>query len=614
MPRTQQKSVKIKDVFRAYSGDAKRYLWLFIGACVSGIGIQAADLISPLYLRQLFNLIASHTPDENVIRELTLIIGMIAVVALGGWLARRIQYYSVLILEARVMADLYSSAFKYLIRHSHHFFISRFAGTLTRHISKFAAAFETMTDAIIMQFFPTALFAVGAVVILFLRNHTLGIALGIWVICFIAFLLFVARLRHPLRVARTNADSKMIGTLADAISNQNTIALFSGTAHEAGLFRTVIEYWRKATVRSWTADELIWSVLGVLMVGINIGLLYGGVLLWVRGFLTIGDFVLIQIYLIGLFERLTSINRELRRFFDAYADATEMVEILEMPHEIQDWRNAASLAVTQSKITFKSVGFSFYASRPVLDNFNLTIHGGEKLALVGPSGAGKSTITKLLLRLYDVKHGSITIDGQNIAAVPQETLRNAIAFVPQEPILFHRTLIDNIRYGRRDAKDDEIITAAKKAHCHEFISQLPDTYQTFVGERGVKLSGGERQRVAIARAILKNAPILILDEATSSLDSESESLIQDALHTLMQGKTVLVIAHRLSTIMKMDRIVVLENGKIVAEGTHRDLLEQGGLYKKLWSIQAGGFRDSKALSEINTDDTAEEFAEASDDK
>jgi len=614
MPHPQQKPVKAGSVFRAYSREAKHYPWLFIAACVGGIGIQAADLISPLYLRELFNLLASHTPDVSVIRELTLIIGMIAVVALGGWLARRIQYYSVLLLEARVMADLYSSAFEYLIRHSHHFFISRFAGTLTRRISKFAAAFETMTDAIIMQFFPTALFAMGAVVILFLRNHALGIALGIWVIGFVAFLLFVARLRQPLRIARTDADSKMIGTLADAISNQNTIALFSGTAHEVGLFRTVIEYWRKATVRSWNADELIWSTLGILMVGINVGLLYGAVLLWERGLLTIGDFVLIQTYLIGLFERLLGINRELRRFFDAYADATEMVEIIEMPHEVQDWQKATPLAVTQSKITFTSVGFSFYASRAVLDNFNLTIHGGEKLALVGPSGAGKSTITKLLLRLYDVKRGSITIDGQNIAGVPQETLRNAIAFVPQEPILFHRTLMENIRYGRRDAKEEEVTDAARKAHCHEFISQLPDTYQTFVGERGVKLSGGERQRVAIARAILKNAPILILDEATSSLDSESESLIQDALQTLMQGKTVLVIAHRLSTIMKMDRIVVLENGKIVAEGTHRELLEQGGLYKKLWSIQAGGFRDGEMLHEVGDADVTEELMETSEDK
>jgi ATP-binding cassette subfamily B protein len=235
------------------------------------------------------------------------------------------------------------------------------------------------------------------------------------------------------------------------------------------------------------------------------------------------------------------------------------------------------------------VSFNFHKDTPVLKEFNLTIAGGEKIALVGPSGAGKTTVTKLLLRLYDVKGGGIKIDGQNIADVTQDSLRDAIAFVPQEPILFHRSLMENIRYGRRGASDAEVIEAAKKAHCHEFIDKLPQKYDTLVGERGIKLSGGERQRVAIARAILKNAPILVLDEATSSLDSESESLIQDALELLMHGKTVLVIAHRLSTIMKMDRIVVMENGSIVATGTHLELVNQHGLYQKLWSIQAGGF-------------------------
>jgi len=212
------------------------------------------------------------------------------------------------------------------------------------------------------------------------------------------------------------------------------------------------------------------------------------------------------------------------------------------------------------------------------------------VALVGPSGAGKSTVTKLLLRLYDVTGGAVRIDGEDIREVTQESLRQSISFVPQEPILFHRSLKDNIRYGRPDASEEEVIEAAKRAHCHEFISQLTEGYETHVGERGVKLSGGERQRVAIARAILKNAPILILDEATSALDSESEALIQDALKVLMEGKTVIVIAHRLSTIMTMDRIIVIENGAIAAEGTHDELVRhEGGLYHKLWSIQAGSF-------------------------
>jgi ABC-type multidrug transport system fused ATPase/permease subunit len=284
-----------------------------------------------------------------------------------------------------------------------------------------------------------------------------------------------------------------------------------------------------------------------------------------------------------------AINRDLRRFYNALADASEMVEILEEPHGIQDVPGAKRLAVSGGMVEFRDVEFAFRDGSPVLHGFDLAIAPGEKIALVGPSGAGKSTVTKLLLRLYDVNSGAIEIDGQNIRTVTQDSLRENIGYVPQEPILFHRTLMENIRYGKRDATDAEVVEAAKQAHAHEFITSFPQGYETFVGERGVKLSGGERQRVAIARAILKNAPVLVLDEATSSLDSESEHYIQEALDTLMEGKTVIVIAHRLSTIMKMDRIVVMEQGRIVDEGTHDALLATDGLYRKLWSIQAGGF-------------------------
>ncbi|MDP3793762.1 MAG: ATP-binding cassette domain-containing protein, partial [Candidatus Uhrbacteria bacterium] len=233
--------------------------------------------------------------------------------------------------------------------------------------------------------------------------------------------------------------------------------------------------------------------------------------------------------------------------------------------------------------------FSYHQTRTVLRDFTLKIKPREKVALVGPSGAGKSTVVKILLRFYDLDRGKILIDGQTVARITQDSLHECFALVPQEPLLFHRTLMDNIRYGKRDAGDEEVIEAAKKARCHEFIKSSPQGYETYVGERGIKLSGGERQRIAIARAILKNAPILVLDEATSSLDSESESLIQDALHELMKNKTVIVIAHRLSTIMEMDRIVVMENGRVIDTGTHDTLLKKGGLYQKLWEIQAGGF-------------------------
>jgi ABC-type multidrug transport system fused ATPase/permease subunit len=279
----------------------------------------------------------------------------------------------------------------------------------------------------------------------------------------------------------------------------------------------------------------------------------------------------------------------LRRIFEGFADAAEMVEILEVPHEVQDALQARPLVISKGEVEFRKATFSFHKVRKILDDFNLKIHTGEKVALVGPSGAGKTTIIKLLFRFYDLTGGEILIDGQSVSEVTQDSLHDYISLVPQEPVLFHRTLKDNILYGRENATEEEMTEAAKKARCHNFISALPYGYETFVGERGIKLSGGERQRVAIARAILKNAPILVLDEATSSLDSESEALIQEALHELMKGRTTIVIAHRLSTIMQMDRIVVIDEGQVVSSGTHRDLLEKEGIYKKLWEIQAGGF-------------------------
>ena len=267
-----------------------------------------------------------------------------------------------------------------------------------------------------------------------------------------------------------------------------------------------------------------------------------------------------------------------------------MTEILETPHEIQDARAAIPLQVSSGAIEFKEVIFSYNQTRRVINNFSLMVRPKEKVALVGPSGAGKTTLINLLLRSYDLEKGKILIDGQKISRVTLDSLHENIALVPQDPILFHRTLMENILYGQPKAGKKEVLAAAKKANAHEFIVSFPEGYKTYVGERGVKLSGGERQRAAIARAILKNAPILVMDEATSSLDSESEKLIQDALAVLMKDKTVLVIAHRLSTIMKMDRIVVLDQGRIVEEGSHADLLKRkNGLYKRLWERQIGGF-------------------------
>ncbi len=590
MEEKKKLPARIWPVIRSYFLAARVYPWLFSFVFAGGLIIELSGIFSPLFIRQFIDTLASGDPSSQLAVTLFGILGGFALLSLVGWVGRRIQMISVMSLEAKVMADLSNTGFNYLLGHSHEFFQNNFAGSLTRKVNRYARAFEQVLDSITFQFFSTFVFATGVIVVLFQKNTILGAVLLAWTLFFVWIQVVMAQWRQPLRIARSEEDSKVTGVLSDAVSNQYTISLFASASHERSLFGGAIERWRLATMKSWNADLWIFAIQGLFAIAIEVGLLAGAVILWQKSLVTVGDFVLIQVYILGLIDRIWGIGNSMRKLYDAFADAYEMIVILEKPHDILDVPAATTLAVTKGGITFKNVGFNFNGTRAILADFNLEITKGQKVALVGTSGAGKSTITKLLLRFYELTSGHIEIDGQDIAKVTQESLRAEVAFVPQESVLFHRSLLDNIRYGRQDATDEEVIEAAKKAHCHEFIDALPEKYETHVGERGVKLSGGERQRVAIARAILKDAPILVLDEATSSLDSESEALIQDALRVLMEGKTVIVIAHRLSTIMKMDRIWVIENGKMIEEGSHTALLKKkNGLYHKLWKYQAGGF-------------------------
>jgi ATP-binding cassette subfamily B protein len=586
----EKKKARATPVLRAYIKAAIRYPWLLALVFFGGIVIEVSSVSSSLVIRHLVDLLSNTTPTQAIVASLFIALGLFALLTFMGWVGQRMRQLGLTYIEPKVMNDLSASAFAYLLGHSHEFFISNFSGSLARRVTRYARSFESVLDNISFNFFSTALYASGILVILWLRSPVLGAIVLFWIIIFIYLQIAMARWRQPLRIARAAEDSNVTGVLSDAIGNYSAISLFAAGAHERAIFDTAIDKWKIATLRSWVADNWIWAVQGIFVMAVEIALLAGGILLWERGLFTVGDFVLVQLYLIGLIDRIWNIGNAMRQLYDAFADAYEMIEIFEKPHAIQDRSGAKELVIANGTIEMDKVGFRFIEAREIFENLSLTISGGQKVAFVGPSGAGKSTVTRLLLRLYDVTDGSIRIDGQDIREVTQDSLRANISFVPQEPVLFHRTLRENIAYGRPDATMEELIEAAKKAHCHEFISALPEAYDTLVGERGVKLSGGERQRVAIARAILKNAPILVLDEATSSLDSESEALIQDALRVLMEGKTVVVIAHRLSTIMSMDRIVVIERGAIAADGTHADLVnDTTGLYHKLWSIQAGGF-------------------------
>lgn len=578
-----------RTILADYWQHTKVYPALSILVLVATFVVQAGQVIAPIYLGKFLDLIAANRPSENLVHALSVTLAFFAFFTLLSWAARRVLSSGIMRLEVRVMADIENKSFAYLIGHSYHFFISHFAGSLVRRVARYKRSYEVVADAVMLQILPATFLCVGIIAVLWHRHPTLGVGLAAWTIFFITVQFLLVRRISPLRLAASAEDSKTTGVLADAVGNHPTITLFAGATYEKGLFAEAVERLRVTTLRSWLADDIIWAVQGFLMAAVNIGLLWGAMLLWQRGVLSVGDFALLQTYLLTLFERLVNIGREMRHLFTAFADASEMSDILAEPHTIRDAPSAKTLMISEGAMRLRDVEFRYGTSAPILSNFNLSIAGGEKIAFVGPSGGGKSTITKLLLRLYDVSKGSIEVDGQDISRATLDSLRENIAFVPQEPVLFHRTLLENIRYGRRDATEEEVIEAARRAHCHEFIERLPQKYDTYVGERGVKLSGGERQRIAIARAILKNAPVLVLDEATSSLDSESEMFIQDALARFMEGKTVVVIAHRLSTIMKMDRIVVIEGGAIVAEGPHEQLLHTSSLYQKLWSIQAGGF-------------------------
>ena len=344
----------------------------------------------------------------------------------------------------------------------------------------------------------------------------------------------------------------------------------------------------------------LWLILGssfVIVMVINFYYLITG---YNSGSITVGDFALVTTITVALVDRLWELAHNFTQFSKNFGRITQgLRDILVVP-EIQDKQDASNLIVSRGEIKFQNVMFNYKDTSALFEDKSIIIPSGQKVGLVGYSGSGKSTFVNLILRMYDINSGQILIDDQNIAEVTQDSLRGNIGMIPQDPTLFHRTLMDNIRYGKIDATDEEVIEAAKKAHAHAFITALPLGYQALVGERGVKLSGGQRQRIAIARAILKNAPILMLDEATSQLDSVTEVDIQDSLWHLMQGKTTLVIAHRLSTLLHMDRIIVFDRGKIMEDGTHKELIKKGGLYKTLWDAQVGGFlpaqRDKKGTA------------------
>ncbi|MEZ4087233.1 MAG: ABC transporter ATP-binding protein [Candidatus Gracilibacteria bacterium] len=584
------KKVGLKETARLYWKLGKSYKWLVLGTLVGLLIAVAAQMVAIIALRDFFDVLATETGSDVMpmaLQKLAIYAGW----EILAWAAWRINTFAVIRYQSLTVRDIYDYCFEYVHHHSYAFFEDNFVGSLVKKVNRFVRSFERIADLILYNFLSLFYRMFIILGVLLWVNQWLGLVVFVWIIVFMSLNVFLSLKKLKYDRAKAHADSKISGQLADTFTNNQNVKLFVGFKKERRAFQNLTRSWYKKTRKAWDFDHYVEMGQSAFMIVLEVGILYVALELWQLSFIEVADFVLIQLYMFEIFHQVWPFGRNVRDFYESFADAEEMAEILLESHEVKDKKGAKSFKILSGRVDFRNVSFTYSeADDHVINNFDLTIKSGQKVALIGPSGGGKTTITKLLLRFYDIQKGKILVDDQNVADVTQESLRGAMALVPQDPILFHRSLMENIRYGRTNASDEEVIAAAKMAFCHDFIQQFPKGYKTFVGERGVKLSGGQRQRVAIARAILSNAKILILDEATSSLDSESEMLIQKALDNLVKNKTTIVIAHRLSTVMSADRILVLQNGKIVEDGRHSDLInKKGSMYGKMWDLQVGGY-------------------------
>ncbi len=552
--------------------------------------IWAVDLsLRPYLLKIILNRVAEYPHQEIWVYLATPVTIYFAMTVLMTSTFRVYDYFVVTKMIPRLRQKTANTIFGHLLNQSHHYYQNNFPGSLANKVNDLVNSVPDIIQIAIDRFFSHGLALVFAIYTLWLVDIKFAAIVLIWTTLFISASLIYSKKLTVVADNWSELSSAITGKMVDVLSNILSVRLFARENHEKYVINEVIVETVQAETQFHWANFWMWVIYGysfVFVQGIALYLLIKGREL---GEISVGDFALVLGINIAIVDFLWQLTKEFSQFSKHVGKATQALRTTTLPIEIQDKEHAEKLSVTHGEIVFDKVQFTYQDAKVLFENKSVTIAAGEKVGLVGYSGSGKSTFVNLILRLFDVNQGRILIDGQDIREVTQESLREAIGMIPQDPALFHRSLKENIRYGRVGASDDEIMAAAKKAHADEFIADLKLGYESLVGERGVKLSGGQRQRIAIARAMLKNAPILILDEATSQLDSVTESYIQDSLWHLMQDKTTLVIAHRLSTLLHMDRILVFHEGKIVQDGTHEALLANGGMYKTLWDAQIGGF-------------------------
>lgn len=563
--------------------------WGLFALCLTGLVWAIEMSLSPYLLKLIIDTANQYEHSPQVLMSAI----MIPVVLYGSMsfiLNLNFRFYEYVYLKVftRIKADTINVMFDYLSQHSHAYFLNNFAGSLAKKTQDMAVSIEPVIRVVVNMFLPRIMALFIAVGVLWTVHPVFSFILIIWSIGYVLLTYHFAKLCEKKSFVFSESVSTLFGAIVDAITNIISAKIFANISYERKrIDETVTDVVVKDRALQWFILKVHFVEAFTITLFISsmlVALVYG----FSHGWVTLGDFALVLALATTFLIHTSEIGQAILYFSREIGTCRQALTIITEEHDVPDLPNASIMKVTQGKITFRDVDFS-YASKLLFEKVNVDIQPGEKIGLVGFSGSGKSTFAKLILRYNDIQQGEILIDNQDIKKVTKESLLKNIGMIPQEPDLFHRTVMENIRYGRMEATDEEVIHAAKLAHADEFVKELANEYHTLVGERGVKLSGGQRQRIAIARAILKNAPILILDEATSQLDSVSENYIQESLWQLMQGKTTLVIAHRLSTLLHMDRILVFQKGKIVEDGTHQALLPKGGLYAQLWQAQVGGF-------------------------
>jgi ATP-binding cassette, subfamily B, bacterial len=544
--------------------------------------------LNSILLKQLINLLPQVAGGDIQVLILPASLLVLNFIVFDNFTWRGIGYIKYRFLPCLLQA-VDSTLLNYTLQHSYAFFQERMAGSLSKQVFHVIDGVEKIVASSASNLLRAASLLLVAFVFAYQVNPIFLCILGLWSVSFFSVSLIMSKKLTALSHEQAAKASILGGQIIDSLSHALSVSLFARRAHEISRRAGSLADYRKAYQETEKYGLIMHSIQGGLIAIMMAFSAYFLVYLYAKGLVTVGDFALI----LGLsmetghmmwftMSQVDELNKVLGRCNQALAS-------LILPLEIQDKPNASTASFPQGEITFDKVTFHYKGTEPLFQNKSIEIGARQKVGLVGYSGGGKSTFVNLILRLYDVTSGAILIDGQDIRDLTQDSLRSNIAMIPQDPALFHRSLAENIRYGCLDASDEELIQAAKKAHAHDFIEKLPQGYETVVGERGVRLSGGQRQRIAIARAILKNAPILILDEASSQLDSLTETLIQDSLWDCMSHKTTIVIAHRLSTLLHMDRILVFDKGDIIEDGSHSQLLSNNGLYKRLWDTQVGGF-------------------------